>query len=49
MITLTTEIKSRTFKEYEKQRLYNELRKPFGDKMEEIKKTFKEWLDEFYK
>ena len=46
MITLTTEIKSRTFKEYEKQRLYNELRKPFGDKKEEIKKTFKEWLDE---
>jgi hypothetical protein len=46
MITLTTEIKSRTFKEYEKQRLYNELRKPFENKKEEIKKTFKEWLDE---
>jgi hypothetical protein len=46
MITLTTEIKSRTFKEYEKRRLYGALRKPFGEKREEIKKTFREWLDE---
>lgn len=46
MITLTTEIKSRCFKEYEKHRLYNTLRKPFGDKKDEIKETFKKWLDE---
>lgn len=46
MITLTTEIKSRCFKEYEKHRLYITLRKPFGDKKDEIKETFKKWLDE---
>ena len=46
MITLTTEIKSRCFKEYEKHRLYNALKKPFGDKKDEIRETFKKWLDE---
>ena len=46
MIAITTEIKSRCFKEYEKHRLYNTLRKPFGDKKDEIKETFKKWLDE---
>jgi hypothetical protein len=46
MIAVTTEIKSRCFKEYEKHRLYNTLRKPFGDKKDEIKDTFKNWLDE---
>ena len=45
MIAITTEIKSRCFKEYEKHRLYNTLRKPFGDKKDEIKETFKKWLD----
>ena len=46
MIAVTTEIKSRCFKEYEKHRLYNILRKPFEDKKDEIKETFKKWLDE---
>ena len=46
MITITTEIKSRCFKEYEKHRLYNALRKPFGDKKDEIRETFKMWIDE---
>lgn len=46
MIAVTTEIKSRCFKEYEKHRLYNTLRKPFEDKKDEIKGTFKKWLDE---
>ena len=46
MITITTEIKSRCFKEYEKHRLYNALKKPFGDKKDEIRETFKKWLDE---
>ena len=46
MIAITTEIKSRCFKEYEKYRLYNTLRKPFGDKKDEIKEAFKKWLDE---
>ena len=46
MITITTEIKSRCFKEYEKHRLYNTLRKPFGDKKDKIRETFKMWIDE---
>jgi len=46
MITITTEIKSRCFKEYEKHRLYNTLRKPFGDKKDEIREMFKMWIDE---
>ena len=46
MITITTEIKSRCFKEYEKHRLYNILRKPFEDKKNEIRETFKKWIDE---
>ena len=46
MIAITTEIRSRCFKEYERHRLYNTLRKPFGDKKNEIKETFEKWLDE---
>ena len=46
MITLTTEIKSRCFKEYEKHRLYEELREPFKEKRDEIRETFKKWLEE---
>lgn len=46
MITLTTEIKSRCFRECDKQMLYNRLREPFREKMNEVKNNFKDWLDE---
>ena len=46
MITLTTEIKSRHFKEYEKERLFNMLRKPYDDKRNEVTENFRKYLDE---
>lgn len=46
MITLTTEIKSRCFKEYEKHKLFGIIREPVGKKRDEIREAFKKWLDE---
>ena len=46
MITLTAELKSRSFKEYEKRRLFNVLRKPLKDRQDEVADMFKKWLEE---
>lgn len=45
MITLTTEIRSKRFREIEKERLYRHLRIPAEDKRDEIEKNFMEFLD----
>lgn len=42
----TTEIKSRTFKDFEKWNLYNLLRKPYSEKMESIISSFISFLDD---
>jgi hypothetical protein len=46
MITLTTEIKSRRFKEYEKERLFKKLREPYDKKRDEVTENFRKYLDE---
>jgi hypothetical protein len=46
MITLTTEIKSRRFKEYEKERLFKKLREPYDKKKDEVTENFRKYLDE---
>lgn len=45
MITLTTEIKSRTLRECDRYWLYNKIRRPFYEKKEEFHKAFADWVD----
>jgi len=46
MITLTTELKSRRFKENEKRQLYRRLTEPLNNRVNELKTTFISFLEE---